>query len=100
MAYDIYGNGLRPGYCEVHPDVPEQWPCGYCRDADDRAEMDRAQEEAHQQERDAERMAAEAGCPWGCLTGADVGAPDWAAAYIANAQPDCPHHGTPCTRTE
>lgn len=34
-------------------------------------------------------------CPWGCISGADVGAPDWAARYIAHAQPECPNHGTP-----
>ncbi len=28
--YDIYGNPLRPGYCEVHPDIPEPWPCSVC----------------------------------------------------------------------
>ena len=30
MAFDIYGNHLRPGYCEVHPDVREEWPCHEC----------------------------------------------------------------------
>jgi hypothetical protein len=30
MAFDIYGNYLRPGYCEVHPDVREEWPCSEC----------------------------------------------------------------------
>lgn len=30
MAYDIYGNVLRRGYCEVHPDIPEEWPCAVC----------------------------------------------------------------------
>lgn len=30
MAYDIYGNHLKPGYCEVHPDVPEPYPCYRC----------------------------------------------------------------------
>lgn len=45
MAWDIHGHQLKPGYCEVHPDVPESWPCGYCRDEMDRADMDRAQEE-------------------------------------------------------
>jgi hypothetical protein len=30
MAFDIYGNHLRPGYCEVHPDVHESYPCRYC----------------------------------------------------------------------
>ena len=31
MSFDIYGNTLRPGYCEVHPDVHEPWPCFVCR---------------------------------------------------------------------
>ena len=30
MAYDIYGNYLRPGHCEVHPEVPELFPCYRC----------------------------------------------------------------------
>lgn len=36
MAWDIYGNTLRRGYCEVHPDVPQEYPCMYCmRDIED-----------------------------------------------------------------
>lgn len=30
MAYDIYGNDLRKGYCEVHPNVHEEYPCELC----------------------------------------------------------------------
>jgi hypothetical protein len=30
MAWDIYGNTLRRGYCEVHPDVPQEYPCIFC----------------------------------------------------------------------
>jgi len=30
MAFDIYGNHLRRGYCEVHPDVHEEHPCSVC----------------------------------------------------------------------
>lgn len=30
MAYDIYGNNLRRGYCEVHPHVHEEYPCSVC----------------------------------------------------------------------
>lgn len=30
MTYDIYGNPLRRGYCEVHPDVAEEYPCYQC----------------------------------------------------------------------
>ena len=30
MAFDIYGCHLRPGHCEVHPDVHEEYPCFVC----------------------------------------------------------------------
>jgi|LSQX01.3.fsa_nt_gb hypothetical protein len=30
MDYDIYDNPLKSGYCEVHPDVPETYPCSIC----------------------------------------------------------------------
>lgn len=30
MGYDIYGNSLRAGHCEVHPHVHEEYPCGVC----------------------------------------------------------------------
>jgi len=30
MPYDIYGNILQKGHCEVHPDVPEEYPCSRC----------------------------------------------------------------------
>lgn len=30
MAFDIYGNRLSRGYCEVHPHVPEPYPCHLC----------------------------------------------------------------------
>jgi hypothetical protein len=36
MAWDIYGNNLRRGYCEVHPDVPQEYPCMYCMQDIDR----------------------------------------------------------------
>lgn len=32
MAFDIYGNYLRPGHCEVHPEVHEGYPCSECDD--------------------------------------------------------------------
>jgi len=28
--FDIYGNPLRAGHCEVHPDVPSPFPCPKC----------------------------------------------------------------------
>ena len=30
MSWDIYGNPLRRGHCEVHPDVHEEYPCFVC----------------------------------------------------------------------
>lgn len=30
MAYDIFGNDLRRGYCEVHPHVQQEYPCDLC----------------------------------------------------------------------
>lgn len=46
MAFDIYGGNLRPGHCEVHPHVHEEFPCHVCvlernRDQDMRADYDR-----------------------------------------------------------
>lgn len=42
MAFDIYGNYLRPGHCEVHPEVPEEFPCYRC--IEESAESDYAPE--------------------------------------------------------
>ena len=42
MAFDIYGNVLRPGHCEVHPDVAEPYPCWYCRAESSQAECCRS----------------------------------------------------------
>lgn len=30
MAWDIYGNPLQRGHCEVHPHVHEEYPCSVC----------------------------------------------------------------------
>jgi len=30
MAYDIYGNYLKLGHCEVHPNIKEPYPCSQC----------------------------------------------------------------------
>lgn len=34
MAFDIYGNRLYPGNCEVHPWITEEYPCYVCREKD------------------------------------------------------------------
>lgn len=28
--WDIYGNHLKPGHCEVHPHVAQSYPCSTC----------------------------------------------------------------------
>ena len=28
--FDIYGNPLQAGNCEVHPHIPEHYPCAIC----------------------------------------------------------------------
>lgn len=30
MSWDIHGNPLKNGYCEVHPWVAEYYPCSLC----------------------------------------------------------------------
>ena len=40
MAWDIYGNQLRSGYCEVHPSVHEGYPCSVCQEDQARAYQD------------------------------------------------------------
>lgn len=30
MSYDIWGNPLARGHCEVHPHVHEEYPCSVC----------------------------------------------------------------------
>lgn len=30
MSFDIYGENLRQGHCEVHPNVHEEYPCSVC----------------------------------------------------------------------
>jgi formate dehydrogenase assembly factor FdhD len=50
MAYDIYGNNLRKGYCEVHPHVAQEYPCGLCDMDRQTQEARRRHEETHRQE--------------------------------------------------
>lgn len=28
--YDVYGNSLTKGHCEVHPNIAEEYPCFLC----------------------------------------------------------------------
>lgn len=54
MAYDIHGNHLQPGHCEVHPWVHQSYPCSICisennRDVQRRKADYQAQTEYEQQ---------------------------------------------------
>ena len=50
MAFDIYGQHLRSGYCEVHPDVPEEYPCGRCMMEAERRQHEEEQRQAYEEE--------------------------------------------------
>ena len=41
MSWDIYGNPLRPGHCEAHPDIAQPFPCSICRQAQEQEKMER-----------------------------------------------------------
>jgi hypothetical protein len=45
MAWDIYGQPLRRGFCEVHPYVEAEYPCPLCM-----SEHQQAQQCEHQQD--------------------------------------------------
>lgn len=47
MAWDIYGNNLRRGYCEVHPHVQQEYPCDIC--CRERRDSDNQRKEHEQQ---------------------------------------------------
>lgn len=48
MPYDIYGNPLAAGHCEVHPYVAAPWPCWECYAEDQyRRDMERRQQEEY-----------------------------------------------------
>jgi hypothetical protein len=45
MPFTIYGGYLRPGHCEVHPEVHEEYPCSEClREDYENREQERAYE--------------------------------------------------------
>ena len=50
MPYDIYGQNLRAGHCEVHPHIHEEYPCSQCMIEKEREEQRQAA--CYQQERE------------------------------------------------
>lgn len=51
MSYDIYGERLERGHCEVHPWVHQGYPCSVCM-----ADYDRHKREKREQERMESKM--------------------------------------------
>lgn len=47
MPYDIYGEHLQRGHCEVHPWVHEEYPCGICCSEMERTRRERAEADEH-----------------------------------------------------
>ena len=47
MSWDIYGQPLRSGHCEVHPDVHEEYPCSLCFMEKDRQEEKNQEEDEY-----------------------------------------------------
>ena len=49
MPYDIYGNNLRNGFCEVHPYVEQEYPCQICWQEIEREEQRQRENREHSQ---------------------------------------------------
>lgn len=47
MSWDIYGNPLTRGHCEVHPHVAEEYPCFVCIAEKEKHAIDRERELEH-----------------------------------------------------
>ena len=82
MSWDIHGNPLARGHCEVHPWIAEGYPCSACVAEDRRRDSDREAWEWEQRAQAAEATVARvravhanAGDGW-CL-GCDA---DWPCA--------------------
>ena len=47
MSYDIYGQHLRPGHCEVHPEVHQPYPCDLCLMESEKSHYEKMAEEGY-----------------------------------------------------
>jgi len=54
MAYDIHGEVLEGGHCEVHPWVHEEYPCSLC--SSERETHQREEKQQRAQVQDAEQI--------------------------------------------
>jgi len=62
MAFDIYGQPLRRGHCEVHPDVWGEYPCALCiteqQEHECAREHDRARMEEYERQLEEDRISS------------------------------------------
>ena len=47
MSFDIYGERLRRGHCEVHPAEHEEYPCSLCISESNRKNREQAEYDHH-----------------------------------------------------
>lgn len=61
MAYDIYGNNLRRGFCEIHPYVEQEYPCSICyQETEDRKRKERNWHYANNEKLNSDLLASKA----------------------------------------
>ena len=57
MAWDIYGEPLKRGYCEVHSWVAEEYPCSLCEIERQKWEFQKQRErEMHQERQNTDKL--------------------------------------------
>lgn len=61
MSYDIYGNDLARGHCEVHPHVRQEYPCFVCLSESARKKREQDEQRRHHKEMEAAYYAQIAG---------------------------------------
>ena len=37
MTFTVYGQPRDPRFCEIHENVPQEWPCGVCERCENEA---------------------------------------------------------------
>ena len=58
MAWDIYGERLERGHCEVHPHVGEEYPCSLCLNESSKRQQEGQMARDYQRHMEAEYIKA------------------------------------------
>ena len=61
MSFDIYGENLAVGHCEVHPWVHAEYPCPVCLSDSNKRRSEKLEEERYYREMEAAYYAEMAG---------------------------------------